>query len=449
MIREHGGPHEAGADRAERVDDGVRDAGQQQHAREHGQRDGDEPAQALARVRLDRRRGVVRPLRALDSDRVAHRPERYPHRGVSSRTTMTSYGELARTIAEEIAAGSGRRGARAPGAPHARARSRCQPGDGPAGVPRAGRGRRHHHRGAPRRPRRARRRTGSCAVPARRRHLPAGGLRRPGAAAVARRDADHRRAGRRRRLRRRAGGPAGGYRADGAVLHLWHTSGAYNAPYARGVVADARLVRLWSREAGLLVAPGNPRRVRRAADLGGLRVARRPVGTGARSLLDRVTGEAGIVLDASDPEVPRNLDVALAVAQRLGRRRRRVARGGRPVRPRRSSRWPGNRSRSPSAARRSSGLDPLLRALRSAAVRKRIEALGGYDLTGSGQDGALLMARRRAPPRGRRPARRRRPPPPPRRRGRSRRGARSSRSSCRAQGRSTPASAAAASRCWR
>jgi len=100
----------------------------------------------------------------------------------------------------------------------------------------------------------------------------------------------------------------------GATVHLWHVSGAYNAPYARGVVADARLVRLWSREAGLLVAPGNPRRVRRAADLGGLRVARRPVGTGARSLLDRVTGEAGIVLDASDPEVPRNLDIALAVA---------------------------------------------------------------------------------------------------------------------------------------
>src|SRR5689334_7615012 len=77
--------------------------------------------------------------------------------------------------------------------------------------------------------------------------------------------------------------------ADGAVLHLWHAGGTYNAPYARAVADDARLVRLWSREAGLVVAPQNPRRVRRAADLAGLRVARRPVGTGARSLLDRVT----------------------------------------------------------------------------------------------------------------------------------------------------------------
>ena len=172
--------------------------------------------------------------------------------------------------------------------------------------------------------------------------------------------------------------------ADGATLHLWHASGAYNAPYARGAVADARLVHLWSRESGLLVAPGNPRRVRRAADLGGLRVARRPVGTGARSLLDRVTGEAGIVLDASDPEVPRNLDVALAVGS--GSADAGVA--SRSVADRFglgfvSLAW------EPVAiavgGHALGGLDPLLRALRSAAVRKRIEALGGYDLTGTGK----------------------------------------------------------------
>ena len=172
-------------------------------------------------------------------------------------------------------------------------------------------------------------------------------------------------------------------RADGATVHLWHVSGAYNALYARGVVADARLVRLWSREAGLLVAPGNPRRVRRAADLGGLRVARRPVGTGARSLLDRVTGEAGIVLDASDPEVPRNLDIALAVASGTadaGIAARSVAdRFGLGFV---SLAWePVDIAVGGEAL---GGLDPLLRALRSAPVRKRIEALGGYDLTDSG-----------------------------------------------------------------
>ena len=151
-------------------------------------------------------------------------------------------------------------------------------------------------------------------------------------------------------------------------MHLWHASGTYNAPYARGVVADARLVRLWSREAGLLVAPGNPRRVRRAADLGGLRVARRPVGTGARSLLDRVTGEAGIVLDASDPEVPRNLDVALAVASGsadAGVAARAVAdRFGLGFVP--LAREPVDIAVGGAAV---GGLDPLLRALRSAAVR--------------------------------------------------------------------------------
>jgi molybdate-binding protein len=172
--------------------------------------------------------------------------------------------------------------------------------------------------------------------------------------------------------------------ADGAAIHLWHVGGTYNAPYARAVADDPRLVRLWQRESGLAVAPGNPRRVRRAADLGGLRVARRPVGTGARSLLDRVTGDAGILLDASDPEVPGNLDVALAVAsgsadagvtpramaERLGLGF--VPLGWEPV----------DVAVDGSAV---SGLEPLLHALRRAEVRRRIEALGGYDLTDAGR----------------------------------------------------------------
>jgi putative molybdopterin biosynthesis protein len=171
--------------------------------------------------------------------------------------------------------------------------------------------------------------------------------------------------------------------ADGAVLHLWHVGGAYNAPYARAVLEDARLLRLWTRETGLVVAPQNPRRIRRAADLGGLRVARRPVGTGARSLLDRHTAEAGIVLDASDPEVPRNLDVALAVASGSADAgvapralAERFALGFVPL------------AREPVdvavAGADVSGLDPLVKALRRADVRRRIEALGGYDLAESG-----------------------------------------------------------------
>lgn len=172
-------------------------------------------------------------------------------------------------------------------------------------------------------------------------------------------------------------------RADGATLHLWHASGDYNSPYARAVVDDARLVRLWRREAGLVVAPGNPRRVRRPADLGGLRVARRPVGSGARSLLDRVTGEAGIVLDASDPEVRRNLDVAVAVAS--GSADAGVA--SRSLAERFglgfvALTWePVDVAVAGSAL---GGLDPLLRALRRADVRRRLEGLGGYDLAEAG-----------------------------------------------------------------
>jgi molybdate-binding protein len=172
--------------------------------------------------------------------------------------------------------------------------------------------------------------------------------------------------------------------ADGAAIHLWHVGGAYNAPYARAVVEDPRLVRLWQRESGLAVAPGNPRRVRRPADLGGLRVARRPVGTGARSLLDRVTGEAGIVLDASDPEVPGNLDVALAVASGsadAGVAPRAVAeRFGLGFVP---LAWePVEIAVGGGAV---SGLEPLLKELRRTEVRRRIEALGGYDLTDAGR----------------------------------------------------------------
>ncbi len=172
--------------------------------------------------------------------------------------------------------------------------------------------------------------------------------------------------------------------ADGATLHLWHVSGTYNAPYARGVLAEPLLVHLWQREAGLIVAPGNPHRIRSAAGLAGLRVARRPVGTGARALLDRVTAEEGIALDAGDPEVARGVDVALAVASGsadAGLASRGLAQrfdlGFVAV-----SWEPFAVALETGAA---GGLEPLLRSLRDPAMRARIEALGGYDLTRSGE----------------------------------------------------------------
>ena len=89
------------------------------------------------------------------------------------------------------------------------------------------------------------------------------------------------------------------------------------------------------------------------------------------------------MLDASDPEVARNLDVALAVAS--GSADAGVA--SRSVADRFglgfvSLAWEPVAIAVGGAAL--GGLDPLLRALRGAALRKRIEALGGYDLADAG-----------------------------------------------------------------
>jgi molybdate-binding protein len=106
-------------------------------------------------------------------------------------------------------------------------------------------------------------------------------------------------------------------RADGAAVHLLHRSGRYNAPFASSLLRGMRphLVHLWSREQGLLVPPGNPRGLAKAADLATLRVAKRRFGTGTRVLLDRLLLEAGQDPDAvTGPETGSHLETALAVA---------------------------------------------------------------------------------------------------------------------------------------
>jgi len=106
-------------------------------------------------------------------------------------------------------------------------------------------------------------------------------------------------------------------RADGAAVHLLHHSGRYNAPFARALLRGMRphLIHLWRREQGLLVPPGNPRGLASAADLAGLRVAKRRFGTGTRVLLDRLLREAGDDPDAvAGPETGSHLETALSVA---------------------------------------------------------------------------------------------------------------------------------------
>lgn len=175
-------------------------------------------------------------------------------------------------------------------------------------------------------------------------------------------------------------------RADGAALHLRHRSGEYNAPFARGVLAgrDPVLVHLWRREQGLIVPKGDPDGVTGVASLHGLRVARRPHGTGTRTLLDRLLIEDGLDPDAiAGPEVELHLDVALAVATG-------EADAGLGLR---SAATPLDLDFVPviwesfqiaTTRTQAGGVQPLIAALDDPGLARRVGELGGYDLTGAG-----------------------------------------------------------------
>ena len=175
--------------------------------------------------------------------------------------------------------------------------------------------------------------------------------------------------------------------ADGAALHLRHPSGEYNAPFARGLLAGRGpvLVHLWRREQGLILPPGNPRQVGDVAAAAGLRVARRPVGTGTRTLLDRLLLEAAITPESVvGPEVELHLDVALAVATGeadvgLGLRSAAAPLGLDFVAV---ASEPFEVATTESEA---GGVAPLLSLLADPTIRARIERLGGHDLSGTGE----------------------------------------------------------------
>jgi molybdate-binding protein len=175
-------------------------------------------------------------------------------------------------------------------------------------------------------------------------------------------------------------------RADGASLHLRHRSGEYNAPFARGVLAgrDPVLVHLWRREQGLIVPEGNPDGVTGVASLHGLRVARRPHGTGTRTLLDRLLIEDGLDPDAiAGPEVELHLDVALAVATGEADAGLGLRRAATPLDldfvP---VMWESFQIATTRA--QAGGVQPLIAALDDPGLARRVGELGGYDLTGAG-----------------------------------------------------------------
>lgn len=113
--------------------------------------------------------------------------------------------------------------------------------------------------------------------------------------------------------------------ADMAGVHILdEETGEYNTPILRRLFPGQRLclVTLAGREQGLLVPPGNPRRLRDITGLArpGVRFANRPPGSGTRSLLECLLRRAGVPASAVrgyDREFPDHLAVAGAVAKGL------------------------------------------------------------------------------------------------------------------------------------
>jgi excisionase family DNA binding protein len=91
---------------------------------------------------------------------------------------------------------------------------------------------------------------------------------------------------------------------------------------SRGELRDAILLGFLRREQGLIVAGGNPKKIRSVADIAqsGARMATRPAGAGAQLLLLALLHRAGIGLKeiaAVDPPCPTGPDIAQAI--RAGR----------------------------------------------------------------------------------------------------------------------------------
>jgi excisionase family DNA binding protein len=121
-------------------------------------------------------------------------------------------------------------------------------------------------------------------------------------------------------------GSMGGIRSLGrnlchiAASHLFQQEdGQYNFDFARKELGQLpAVVNFCRREQGLLVAKGNPRKIRSISDLRQpeIRIANRPVGTGTRLLFDQELIRSGIKgesIDGYSKEFQRHLDVGLEI----------------------------------------------------------------------------------------------------------------------------------------
>jgi len=93
----------------------------------------------------------------------------------------------------------------------------------------------------------------------------------------------------------------------------------YNFGFAREELGQVPgIINFCKREQGLLVAKGNPKKIKDIPDLGrpGIRIVNRPAGTGTRLLLDTGLRKAGIDgsrIEGYDREVSRHFDVGIEV----------------------------------------------------------------------------------------------------------------------------------------
>ncbi len=179
-----------------------------------------------------------------------------------------------------------------------------------------------------------------------------------------------------------------------AGVHLRDSSGEFNLPFLREHLGRRRttVVTLAFWQMGLVVSSGNPKSIRSIPDLArkNVRIANREKGSGARQLLDRKLAEAGIPRrDVAGYESVHRLHTEVA---------RRVLEGAADaaVAPFAVARLLGLEFVPLETERydlvvpkdlvgEHPGVQRLLDALCTRAVRRELDALGGYDTTHTGE----------------------------------------------------------------
>jgi putative molybdopterin biosynthesis protein len=182
------------------------------------------------------------------------------------------------------------------------------------------------------------------------------------------------------------------------ACHLYDPAdGEYNLPYVRHLFPGQamRVVTLVNREQGLIVAPGNPKGIRGLEDLtrSDLTFVNRKTGSGTRLWLDYQLGQQGIKpaqIRGYTTEVSTHREVAEAVRQGRADLGLAVYAAARAANldfiPLLEERFdlviPEEHYRNPLLA-------PALETINSAAFRREVAALGGYDTSHTGESQAV------------------------------------------------------------